>query len=160
MLAASMAAWHLAKSNDAYSSKAMKVAEAKAVAALSRLTACEMELGVLHSKLVKEAAEMQVIETSKDAAFEEVEVVYLEQVEQMNVLVFKRGYDVGLGDAAVSEDSPLWTNYATKPDSSSPQLAPPEVPGRCQAGEVSSPMVGNEGTSTPAEPTPPAPSVP
>ena len=43
---------------------------------------------------------------SKDAAFEEVEAIYLEQVEQVKALVFKQGYDIGLSDAGVSEDSP------------------------------------------------------
>ena len=146
----------------------MKVAEAKVVATLSRLTACEMELEILWSKLSEKEAEVQkVAEASNDATFEEVEAIYLEQVEKMNTLVFcflfsffKREYDVGLSDVGVPEDSPLWINYATQSDCASPTPTPSEVPTQCQAGEVCSPMVGDEGTSTPTEPTHPAPSVP
>lgn len=65
-----MAARCLVESNDAHSSKAMQIAEAKAIAALSRLTSCEMELKVLRSKLFEKEAEMhKAIETLKDAAF-------------------------------------------------------------------------------------------
>ena len=54
----SMAARSLAESNDAHSSKVVKVAEAKVAAALSRLTTCEMELEVLRSKLSEKEVEM------------------------------------------------------------------------------------------------------
>lgn len=103
----------------------------------------------------------KAIDMAKDATFEEVEAVCLEQVEQVKASVFKRGYDVGLSDAGVSEDSPLWSNYNTvQPSDSSSQLAPSEVPTQGQAEEVSSPKVKDDGTSSPVEPTAPAPSVP
>ena len=52
----------------------MKVAETKVVAALSRLTACEMEFEILLSKLFEKEAELlKAAEASKDATFEEVE---------------------------------------------------------------------------------------
>ncbi|KAJ8644382.1 hypothetical protein MRB53_006130 [Persea americana] len=91
--------------------------------------------------------------------FEEVEAVYLEQVEQIKVLAFKRGYDVDLSDAGVSEDSPLWTNYAARPKGAFSQPPPPEIPAQDQAREVGPPVVGDEGTFAPVEPTPPASSV-
>ena len=48
-----------------------------------------MELEILRSKLFeKEAEVLKVAEASKDAAFEEVEVFYLEQVKKMKALVF------------------------------------------------------------------------
>ena len=59
-LAASKAAQRLAESNDANSSKAVKGADAKAVAALSPWPACEMEVV------------QNVTKTSKDTVPEEV----------------------------------------------------------------------------------------
>lgn len=77
-------------------------------AALSRITTGETELEALRSKLAIMGVEMRdVTEKSKVVAFEEVEAIYLEQVEQIKALVFKRGYDVRLGDDGVPEDSPL-----------------------------------------------------
>lgn len=104
-LVGSTAALLLAESSLANSSKAAKVAEARAVAALSCLTASDMKLEVLRSKVAEKEVEMRdVVEKLKDAVFEEVEVIYLEQVKTP---VFKQSYDVGLGVAGVPEDSPL-----------------------------------------------------
>lgn len=44
--------------------------------------------------------------------FEETEAMYLQQVKQIKSPIFKRGYDVALGDVEIPEDSPLWARYA------------------------------------------------
>lgn len=120
----------------------MKVAEVKANAALSRLIVCEMELEALCSKLSGKEAEMQeIMKMLKDAAFEEVEVASLEQVEHIKLLVCKQGYDVGLSDADVPDDSLLSTNYAVQPEDASSQSFPPEVPKEDQAMVVGSLVV-------------------
>ena len=101
-LIASKVAQRMVESIATNSSKAVKVAKAKAVAPLSLLTASEIELEALRFKLAEMEMEMRdAMEKSKDAVFEEVEAIYREQVEQIKALVFNRGYDMGLGDAGV-----------------------------------------------------------
>ena len=61
-----------------------------------------MELAALCSKQAKAEEEIkEAVEKSKDAQFEETETHYLQQAEQIKVIVFKRGYDVALGDAGI-----------------------------------------------------------
>lgn len=77
-LAAIKASRCLAESNATNSSKAAKVAEVTAVTTLSRLTVDEMELEALRSRQVRMEVEIwDVVEKTKDAVFEEVEVIYL-----------------------------------------------------------------------------------
>ena len=88
-------------------------------------------------------------------------MLYLQQVEQIEVLVFKRGYDVGLGNAGVPEDSPLWAKYADQSEMDPP--APPVVESQAhpQVGEVVLPsvVVGGADHSPAAEPIPLVPDV-
>lgn len=148
-LVASKAARRLAETSASNSSKALSLAEAKAAAATSRLVASEMELEALRGKL----AEMQVsMEESKDAAFEEVEAMYLGQVEQMKALVFKRGYDVGLSDAKVPADSPLWSKHSNQPAPEPDQASLAEVLASNSVEKRSSPVAKNIDASPNADP--------
>eukprot|EP00268_Persea_americana_P004113 TRINITY_DN11299_c0_g1_i2.p1 TRINITY_DN11299_c0_g1~~TRINITY_DN11299_c0_g1_i2.p1 ORF type:complete len:333 (-),score=69.13 TRINITY_DN11299_c0_g1_i2:42-1040(-) len=139
-LADSKAARRLAESDVAASSKAVKVAEAKATVALSRLTATEMEVEALRFRQAEVEDEMRkAMERSKDAQFEEVEALYLQQFEQIKLLVFKRGYDVGLEDAGVPEDSHLWAKYAVQSEEAPPSSPSVESAAQPQLGDVASP---------------------
>lgn len=77
-LIASKAARRLAETNASNSSKATKVAEARAVVALSCLIASEMKLKALPSKVAEMEVKMRnVMEKSKDVVFKKVEAIYL-----------------------------------------------------------------------------------
>lgn len=138
-LVASKAARRLAETAASNSSKALSIAEAKATAATSRLVASEMDLEALRCKVT----EMQeAVEQSKDAAFEEVEAVYLDQVERMKTIVFKRGYDVGLSDAGVPRDSPLWAKHTVQLVAAPDQSPLAEAPTPDPVEGPSSPVAG------------------
>ena len=52
---------------------------------------------------------------------------------------------MGLGDASIPEDSPLWAKHSTQSETASPQPLPTEVPAQAPVGEANSPMVRDGG---------------